>query len=225
MDAIAVTLATGGTYVGVAPLGTSLTDEQSAQLHQLGHRPPIVAPDADLAGRVAAERDYWILAPYQHDHRFARLPDGTDPADLVANGQTARLVDALTQARPLGKLLVDERFAHLPPAAAALEAVRVVAAQPAARWETGAQGVADRLQLPASLIRTALKDMVAAWNGDPRAAAQTALRDVTQVKARLARDMTTGTAETVSAHHVTGAEHARRDIHRTAPAPTRGIDR
>jgi hypothetical protein len=32
MDAIAVTLASCGRYIGVAPLGTSLTDEQAHQL-------------------------------------------------------------------------------------------------------------------------------------------------------------------------------------------------
>src|SRR3546814_8795764 len=32
MDAVAVTIASAGLYVGVAPLGKSLTDEQAAQL-------------------------------------------------------------------------------------------------------------------------------------------------------------------------------------------------
>jgi DNA primase len=50
MDAIAVTLASGGRYIGVAPLGTSLTDEQASQLahhrqapdrgHRRRHRRP-----------------------------------------------------------------------------------------------------------------------------------------------------------------------------------------
>ena len=50
MDAIAVTLAGGGRYIGVAPLGTSLTDEQASQLarhrqepdrgHRRRHRRP-----------------------------------------------------------------------------------------------------------------------------------------------------------------------------------------
>jgi hypothetical protein len=39
MDAIAVTLASGGRYIGVAPLGTSLTDEQASQLARLGKNP------------------------------------------------------------------------------------------------------------------------------------------------------------------------------------------
>ncbi|MCB0913897.1 MAG: transfer protein Tra, partial [Propionibacteriaceae bacterium] len=49
MDAVAVTIASAGLYLGVAPLGTSLTDEQAAQLAAVG-RDPIVARDADLAG-------------------------------------------------------------------------------------------------------------------------------------------------------------------------------
>ena len=75
MDAIAVTFASRGRYIGVAPLGTSLTDEQASQLASLG-RNPIVATDADIAGRVAAERDFWILTAYRLDPRFALLPDG-----------------------------------------------------------------------------------------------------------------------------------------------------
>jgi hypothetical protein len=42
--------------------------------------------------------------------------------------------------------------------------------------------------LPASLIRGALKDLVTAWNRDPRAAAQIPLHNASVVKARLAQD-------------------------------------
>jgi len=49
VDAIAVTLAPEGRYVGVAPLGTALTDDQAAQLHHLGHRQPVVATDAAIS--------------------------------------------------------------------------------------------------------------------------------------------------------------------------------
>jgi DNA primase len=66
MDASAATLASSGRNVGVAPLGTSLTDEQAGQLAFYGKN-PIVATDADLAGRVAAERDLWILTPHRLD--------------------------------------------------------------------------------------------------------------------------------------------------------------
>src|SRR5215217_6187356 len=76
MDAIAVTLAGGGRHIGVAPLGTSLTDEQASQLAAIGKN-PIVATDADIAGRVAAERDFWILTAHRLDARYALLPEGS----------------------------------------------------------------------------------------------------------------------------------------------------
>ena len=114
MDAIAVTLASGGRYIGVAPLGTSLTAEQASELARLGKN-PIVATDADIAGRVAAERDFWILTTYRLDPRYALLPEGSDPADLLALNGPAALTTVLDQARPLGERLIDERLTSLPP--------------------------------------------------------------------------------------------------------------
>ncbi len=89
MDAIAVTLATGGEYVGVAALGTALTREQARQLRRYTDV-PIVATDNDKAGQAAAERDYWILTDLGHDPLHATLPEGTDPADLVAEPHEPR---------------------------------------------------------------------------------------------------------------------------------------
>ena len=224
MDAIAVTLATNGRYLGVAPLGTSLTDDQAAQLVQHGHRTPIVATDADLAGRVAAERDYWILMPYGHDPRYAALPDGTDPAELLATGRAAVLAAALKNAGSLAEQLVDERFAHLPAHEAAIEALRVIAASPAERWESGVQDVAERLAIPPSLLRSALHDVVTAWNRDPRIAAQGALRDVNEVKARLAQTAPAGVYETGKRSDTV----TRRDpgeLRTPSPAAHHGIDR
>ena len=45
---------------------------------------PIVATDNDRAGQAATERAYWVLAELGHDPLHATLPDGTDPADLLA---------------------------------------------------------------------------------------------------------------------------------------------
>jgi DNA primase len=53
LDALAVTLAGDGRYVGIAPLGTAFTDAQADRLRPFigGGRPGIiVATDADLAG-------------------------------------------------------------------------------------------------------------------------------------------------------------------------------
>jgi DNA primase len=185
MDAIAVTLASGGRYIGVAPLGTSLTDEQASQLAAIGKN-PIVATDADIAGRVAAERDFWILTPYHLDARFAPLPEGTDPADLLALNGPAALTTVLDQARPLGDELISERLASLPPDQAQLEAARVVAARPPACWDQGSSTISSRLNVPLPAVRRILLAHVKEWNLDPRRAAANPLQGVNEVKKRLA---------------------------------------
>jgi len=184
LDAIAVTLAGDGRHVGVAPLGTSLTEAQVAQLGEHGLT-PVVATDADLAGQVAAERDYWLLTLYNLDPGHAVLPEGTDPADLVATGKAARLADTITNARPLADSLIDERLDHIEGAEAALDAVRVLAAQPADRWIAGTEHIAERTGLPATLLRSALASMVKARNADPRKATQAATDQISETKDRL----------------------------------------
>ncbi len=220
MDAIAVTLATSGRYVGVAPLGTSLTDQQAAQLRQLGYQTPIVATDADLAGRIAAERDYWILTPHGHDPRYAVLPNGTDPADLLATGRVGTLLAALDNAGPLAHALIDERLTNLPTNEAALEALRIITAEPSRRWESGIQDLADQIGVPTDVLRPTLADLTTAWNTQPRASAQAALRDLNQTKLRLARHDDTGHERTRSA---TGQPipHNRAETERVTPSPGR----
>jgi DNA primase catalytic core len=184
MDAIAVTLAGGGRYIGVAPLGTSLTDEQTSQLAAIG-RNPIVATDADIAGRVAAERDFWLLTPYRLDPRYALLRGGSDPADLLAHNGPAALTTVLDQARPLGERLVEERLASLPPDQAQLEAARVVAARPPVCWDHGSSTISSCLNLSLPAVRRTLLAHVKDWNGDPRRAATKPLQGVNEVKGRL----------------------------------------
>jgi DNA primase catalytic core len=185
MDAIAVTLASGSRYIGVAPLGTSLTDEQASQLARPGKN-PIVATDADIAGRVAAERDFWILTPYRLDPRSALLPEGMDPADLLALNGPAALTNVLGQARPLGERLVEERLTSLPPEQAQLEAARVVAARPRECWGQGSNTISSRLNRPLPAVRQILLAHVQDWNSDPRWAAAKPLHSVNEVKKRLA---------------------------------------
>ena len=186
LDAIAVTLASDGRYVGVAPLGTSLTDEQARQLATLGSN-PIVATDADLAGQVAAERDFWMLTPHRLDPGYARLPEGSDPADLLARHGPAALTAALDRARPLGEQLLDERLSNLPPEQAQLEAAQVVAARPAACWDEGSWTISSRLDAPHQVVRQTLLAQVKDWNTNPRRAAGTLLQGVKDVKRRLHR--------------------------------------
>jgi DNA primase len=184
MDAIAVTVASQGRYLGVAPLGTSLTDEQAHQLARIGAQ-PIVATDADLAGRIAAERDFWMLSCYRLDPLYARLPDGADPADLLALAGPTVLTDALAAAQPLAEQLIDERLANLPPTHAVLEAARVVAARPSRHWDQGSTALSSRLGVPTVQVRHVLRTLVNEWNTDPRKAAQQPLQALGEVKRRI----------------------------------------
>jgi DNA primase len=184
MDAIAVTLASGGRYIGVAALGTSLTDEQAGQLARIGAN-PIVATDADIAGRVAAERDFWILAVHRLDPRYAQLPEGSDPADLLTRHGPAALTAVLEQAQPQGDQLISERLTNLPQHQAHLEATRILAAQPPGRWDEGSSIISSRVNAPLHAVRQTLLTHVKDWNTDPRQATTKPLQGVNDVMRRL----------------------------------------
>ncbi|KQU67367.1 MobF family relaxase [Phycicoccus sp. Root101] len=184
LDAWAITLATGGSHVGISPLGTALTHEQATQIAHLGRR-VIVANDADLPGRIAAERDYWLLTQHGLDPGAATFPDGLDPADVLADHGAHALQKALATARPLGELVLEERLTHLTGAAALKEAVQVLAARPPDHWTALIDTVAAQLRRSPSQARARLAASVQTWNRDPRAATQARLDEVSDVKARM----------------------------------------
>jgi len=171
MDAIAVTIATHRRAIGLASLGTSLTEEQAAQLDGFG-RTPVIATDADFAGRAAAERDYWMLTPYGIDPLHTRLPDGSDPAGLVAEGKPNHLVLAVNGATPLADTLIDELLDRGQEGEHALDALRVVTAQPPVEWPAGIDHIAAQTGTPAAFLRSALVALTRAWDTDPQCAAQ-----------------------------------------------------
>lgn len=189
IDAVAITLASHGLYLGVAPLGTSLTDEQTAQLAAVG-RDPIVATDADLAGQVAAERDFWMLTPHGLDPGYARFPDGLDPADLLTQHGPAALTAAVASGQPafrsLGDQLLTERMDNLAPEQARVEAMRILSARPSRAWEPGVNQIRARLQLSQMQARRDLRDAVKSWDADPRKAALAELHKSSEVRSRLA---------------------------------------
>nr|HMQ39615.1 toprim domain-containing protein [Micropruina sp.] len=164
MDAIAVTLTMNGTHTGVAPLGTALTEPQAAQLTTI-HREPIIATDADQAGRVAAERDYWLLAVNRADTRYAGLPQASDPASLVADQRPEVLCAALTNSAPLAFHLIEWVSRHCLRDLG--RATFILAAAPPRRWSTGEALISERTHAPTALIRSALASAVASWNADP----------------------------------------------------------
>ncbi len=134
MDAIAVTLATGGEYVGVAALGTALTRAQARQLRRFSDL-PIVATDNDRAGQAATERAYWILAELGHDPLHAALPDGTDPADLLAEERPEMLFAALRESIPLSRVMLEQTIAEQARTDSLDNALRVIGAANPTSWD------------------------------------------------------------------------------------------
>jgi DNA primase len=91
----------------VAPLGTALTADQLALLWKMADEPTLCF-DGDEAGRRAAYRALDVALPLLRPGkslRFATLPDGNDPDDLVRSGGRAAIEDVLAPARPLAHVL------------------------------------------------------------------------------------------------------------------------
>jgi len=101
MDVIALSRA--GFEYAVAPMGTALTEDQLALLWRAGPE-PILCFDGDKAGLRAAfrsvERALPLIRPGQ-TLRFAILPDGQDPDDLIKAKGRGAMEEVLTRAIPL----------------------------------------------------------------------------------------------------------------------------
>ena len=125
IDAIAVSEA--GFPNVVAPLGTALTPDQCALLWAMAGE-PILCFDGDGAGRRAAFRAIETALPLigaGKSLRFALLPEGQDPDDLIRLSGAAAIAEHLKDARPLADMLflreTDEQSFDTPEQRAALE--------------------------------------------------------------------------------------------------------
>jgi len=105
MDVIA--LAQDGIDHAVAPLGTAVTEDQIAELWRLAPE-PVLCFDGDQAGLRAAaralDRALPLLAPGQ-SLRFALLPQGLDPDDLIRREGRVAMRRVLDSALPLAEML------------------------------------------------------------------------------------------------------------------------
>ncbi len=105
MDVIA--LCRAGFVQSVAPLGTALTDDQ-IQLAWRVTPEPLLCFDGDDAGLKAAyrsiDRALPVLKP-GHSLKFALLPAGLDPDDLIREKGAVAMAAVLDQAVPLIELL------------------------------------------------------------------------------------------------------------------------
>jgi DNA primase len=91
----------------VAPLGTALNESQLALLWKMADE-PILCFDGDKAGQKAAYRAadlaLPLLAPGK-SLRFALLPEGQDPDDLVRTSGRGAVEDVIGAARPLADVI------------------------------------------------------------------------------------------------------------------------
>jgi len=125
MDVIA--LARAGFRHSVAPMGTALTEDQLDLLWRVGPE-PILCFDGDKAGVRAAfrsiERALPMLRPGQ-SLRFAMLPEGQDPDDLIRAAGPPAMQSVLNSALPLVDMLwrreAERELLNTPEAKAGLE--------------------------------------------------------------------------------------------------------
>jgi DNA primase len=105
MDVIALHQA--GVENAVAPLGTALTENQLDILWKMTPQ-PVLCFDGDGAGIRAANRAADLALPHikpGRTVRFALLPDGKDPDDLVRNEGRAPFDKVMSQAKPLAEMI------------------------------------------------------------------------------------------------------------------------
>ena len=105
MDVIA--LSEAGFGASVAPLGTAITENHLALLWRIADE-PIIALDGDTAGLRAAMRSIDLALPLLEagkSLRFALMPEGLDPDDLIRASGAKAVQDILDQALPMVELL------------------------------------------------------------------------------------------------------------------------
>ncbi len=91
----------------VAPLGTALTERQLEILWRMADE-PILCFDGDSAGLRAAGRAAELALPFLQPGkslRFALLPEGQDPDDLIRAAGSQAMAEVIAAARPLVDLI------------------------------------------------------------------------------------------------------------------------
>ena len=102
-----IAMVTAGFPATVAPLGTALTEDQLTLIWKMADE-PVLCFDGDSAGLRAAYRAVDLalprLAPGK-SLKFATLPQGQDPDDLVRSGGREAITEVIGAARPLAAML------------------------------------------------------------------------------------------------------------------------
>jgi DNA primase len=102
-----IAMVTAGFPATVAPLGTALTEDQLALLWKMADE-PVLCFDGDNAGLRAAYRAVELAMPRLKPGKslkFALLPQGQDPDDLVRSAGREAVAEVIAGARPLAAML------------------------------------------------------------------------------------------------------------------------
>jgi DNA primase len=102
-----IAMVSAGYEATVAPLGTALTVEQLALLWKMADE-PILCFDGDVAGRRAAYRAADLALPLitaGKSLKFALLPEGQDPDDLLRLAGVKAMAEVIGAACPLVHML------------------------------------------------------------------------------------------------------------------------
>jgi DNA primase len=102
-----IAMVTAGFEATVAPLGTALTADQLVLLWKMADEPTLCF-DGDAAGHRAAYRAVDLALPLikpGKSLKFASLPEGHDPDDLVRAGGREAMNEVIGAARPLAHVL------------------------------------------------------------------------------------------------------------------------
>ncbi|HYI98306.1 MAG TPA: DNA primase [Thermoleophilaceae bacterium] len=165
----------------VAIMGTALTEHQLSELARAAGAEGVVylALDADRAGQQAMLRAAKIAEQRDIELRVVQMPEGADPAELVAaQGADAilgKLDDALSVRKfAVLRVLADARIATAEGRERAIaQASELISeTQPGSALRADlVNAVADRLQVPDSYVVTLLRDSTRSSARRPPAAA------------------------------------------------------
>ena len=100
-----------GMPIAVASCGTAIGRDHLDLLRRFSER-VVFAFDADEAGAGAALRGFEQSVPGDLDLRVALLPEGKDPADVIAEGNVSALEDAVTNSITVLQFKIDAEIGN-----------------------------------------------------------------------------------------------------------------
>jgi len=170
LDAVAMDQATpGDRFAPIALCGTAVTSGLSTVVAKHASAHTLICFDDDEAGMRALESAYSVLRPVARELYAVRLPQGSDPADLLKEHAGRHL--ALAVARPilLADLIVDSRIEDWPDLEDNLEArilclrstARAVASMPPAEATREAGRLPGLLGVDQATVTRELAEAVA----------------------------------------------------------------